>query len=306
MVDLEFYKNKLLEKYKEKIDEEMYERYEHSLNVSKMCVELIDRLHLDIDQDKARLAGLIHDYAKFVSKAEYENLILEEGLDTSLLDKPKKVWHALIGRYVVEKELDIHDEEILSAIEFHTTGKENMAPLEEVLFVSDFIEVGRKGIAFERARELAFVNIKRAICYILDNTIKSVLERGLPLDSLTTNAYRYYKKYKKLDGDNKLENVLECINRNLVKDVVIYDMRDRSPLYDYAIVATSSSNKQMQAALTYLREEFVINGSELADGWTLIDLGDIILHIFTEDDREKYSLDKLYATLPIVENKIIL
>lgn len=306
MINLEYYKNRLLEKYKEKNDEEMYERYEHSLNVSKMCVELIERLNLNIDKDKARLAGLIHDYAKFVTKDEYENLILEEGLDTSLLDKPKKIWHALIGRYVVEKELDIHDEDILSAIEFHTTGKDNMTPLEEVLFVSDYIEVGRVGITFERARELAFVNIKRAICYILDNTIKCVIDRGLPLDGLTTNAYRYYKKYKKLNGENKLENVLECINRNLVKDVIIYDMRDRSPLYDYAIVATSSSNKQMQAALSYLREEFEIKGSELADGWTLIDLGDILLHIFTADERLKYSLDKLYATIPTVENKIIL
>ena len=35
MIDLEFYKNKLLEKYKEKNDDEMYERYEHSLNVYK-------------------------------------------------------------------------------------------------------------------------------------------------------------------------------------------------------------------------------------------------------------------------------
>lgn len=306
MFDLEFYKNKLLEKYKEKNDEEMYERYEHSLNVSKMCVELIERLHLNIDIDKAKLTGLIHDYAKFVTRDEYENLILEKSLDTSLIDKPKKIWHAILGRYVVENELDIHDEEILSAIEFHTTGKENMTPLEEVLFVSDYIEVGRKGITFERARELAFVNIKRAICYILDETIKCVLDRGLPLDPLTTSAYRYYKKYKKLDGDNKLENVLECINRNLVKDVMIYDMRERSPLYDYAIVATSASNKQMQAALTYLREEFTIKGSEVAEGWTLIDLGDMILHIFTEEDRNKYSLDKLYATLPIVENKIII
>lgn len=305
MIDFEDYKKRLLDKYKEKNDDEMYERYEHSLNVSKMCRSLVESYKLDIDPDKAELTGLLHDYAKFYSDEEFEELVLEFGADTYLLQAPRKIWHATIGRYAVEKDFDIHDEEILSAIEYHTTGKENMTPLEEVLFISDFCEKGRVGQVFDQARDLAYVDMKRCIYYILADKIKHILDRGLPLDETTQIAYRYYKRFKNKNSENKLDNVLDCINRNLVKDVVIYDMKERSPLYDYVIVATATSERQMGACVSYLREDFEVKGAEVGEGWTLVDLGDIILHVFTEEDREKYGLDKLYANLPIVENTII-
>lgn len=306
MMNFEFYKEKLLLKYKEQNNEEMYERYEHSINVSKMCVELIERLHLNIDIEKAKIAGILHDYAKFCTKDEFEIVVLQYGLDTNMLNKSYKIWHALLGRYIVEKELDIHDEEILSAIQFHTTGKANMSSLEELLFVCDFIEIGRIGEQFSKARDIAFVNLKKAIFYILDYSFKYIVERGFVVDDLTRDALDYYRRYKNYHYGEKLDNVLECINKNLVKDVVIYDMRERSPLYDFAIVCTSASTRQMQAAYSYLRDDFAIKGAEFSDSWTLIDLGDILLHIFTDEERKKYGLDKLYAGVPIIENKVII
>lgn len=290
MMNFEFYKEKLLLKYKEQNDEEMYERYEHSINVSKMCVELIERLHLNIDIEKAKIAGILHDYAKFCTKDEFETVVLEYGLDTNVLNKSSKIWHALLGRYIVEKELNIHDEEILSAIQFHTTGKANMTLLEELLFVCDFIEIGRIGEQFAKARDIAFVDLKKAIFYILDSSFKYIVERGFVVDDLTRDALDYYRRYKNYHFGEKLDNVLECINKNLVKDVVIYDMSERSPLYDFAIVCTSTSTRQMQAAYSYLRDDFTIKGAEFSDGWTLIDLGDIILHIFTDEERKNTGL----------------
>lgn len=305
MINFEEYKEKLLNKYKEKNDEEMFERYEHSLNVSKFCGELVDNYKLNIDKNKAILTGLLHDYAKFYTKEEYEELILEFGVDTYVLSTPKKIWHALLGRYAVMKDFRIDDEEILGAIEYHTTGKENMTLMQEILFISDYCEEGRVGLTFDRARELAFVDMKKCIFYILDQKIKHILDRGLPLDPLTQQAYKFYKKYKNLNSENKLDNVLDCINRNLVKDVVIYNLSERHPMYDYVIISTAQSNRQMEACVSYLREDFKLFGAEIGDGWTLIDLGDIILHVFTEEDRTKYGLDKLYSSLPIVENTII-
>lgn len=306
MMNIEFFKEKLLLKYKEQNHEEMYERYEHSLNVSKMCIELIERLHLDIDVEKAQIAGILHDYAKFCTKEEYETIVLEYGLDTNILHKSHKIWHALLGRYIIEKELDVHDDDVLSAIQFHTTGKADMTPLEELLFVCDFIEVGRVGLQFEKARDIAFVDMKKAIFYILDSSYKYIVERGFEVDELTRDALDYYRRYNNYYFGNKLDNVLECINKNLVKDVVIYDMRNRSPLYDFAVVCTSASTRQMQAVYSYLRDDFTIKGREFSDGWTLIDLGDILLHIFTDEDRKKYGLDKLYAGIPTITNNVII
>ena len=305
MIDLEFYKSKLLEKYKEKNDDEMYERYEHSLNVCKFMEKLLDHYQFDIDKEKALLTAILHDYAKFYTMDEYEQLVLEYNLDSYVLNAPRKILHSLLGRYAVNKDLGIEDEEILSAIEYHTTGKDDMTLLQELLFISDFCEEGREGLVFDNARDVAFVDIKKCVFYILDFKIKFTLDRGLSLDSNTQVGYRYYKKFKNLNSDSKLDNVLECINRNLVKDVVIYDMTSRHPLYDYVIVSTTSSYRQMEACVSYLKDDFDIKGAEISEGWTLIDLGDIIVHVFTSDDREKYGLDKLYASLPIVENKII-
>ena len=305
MIDIEFYKNRLLDKYKEKNDDEMYERYEHSLNVCKYMEKLINHHKINIDKDKALLTAILHDYAKFYTMDEYEQLVLEYNLDSYVLSAPRKILHSLLGRYAVNKELNIDDEEILSAIEYHTTGKENMTLLQELLFISDFCEDGREGNIFENARNISLVDIKKCVFYILDYKIKYTLDRGLPLDPNTQVAFRFYKRFKNLNSDNKLDNVLECINRNLVKDVVIYDMTSRHPLYDYVIVSTTSSYRQMEACVSYLKDDFDLKGAEISEGWTLIDLGDIIVHVFTNDDREKYGLDKLYSSLPIVEKKII-
>lgn len=305
MIDLEYFKKKLLDKYKEKNDDEMYERYSHSLNVAKFCEKLVKVHNLEIDMDKVILAGLLHDYAKFYSEKEFEDLVLEFGVDTYVLSTHKKIWHAILGKYAVLKDFGINDEEILSAIECHTTGKADMTLLQEILFISDYCEEGREGIVFDRARDLAFIDMKKCIYYILDNKIKHILDRGFLLDATTQQAYRFYKKYKNLKSDNRLEAVLECINRNLVTDVNIFDLSANHPLYDYVIISTATSNRQMEACASYLREEFDIKGAEIADGWTLIDLGDIILHVFSKEDREKYGLDKLYSHLPIVQNNII-
>jgi len=305
MIDLEYYKSKLLDKYKEKNDDEMYERYEHSLNVYKFCMKLVDYHNLEIDKDKVALASLLHDYAKFYTMDEFEQLVIEFNVDSYLLSLHKKILHSILGRYAVQKDFGITDEEILSAIEYHTTGKPEMTDLQKLLFISDYCEEGREGTTFANARDLAYINLDKCVYYILDSKMKFVLERGYPVDENSQNAFRYYRKYKNLNSGNKLDNVLECINRNLVHNVVIYDLSQRHPLYDYVIISTSNSNRQMEACVSYLRDEFNIKGAEIGEGWTLIDLGDIIVHVFSNDDREKYGLDKLYSALPIVENKII-
>ena len=73
MIDLELYKNKLLEKYKEKNDDEMFERYEHSLNVCKYMEKLIDHHKINIDKEKALLTARI----RIVPIEAVEDFLLE-------------------------------------------------------------------------------------------------------------------------------------------------------------------------------------------------------------------------------------
>ena len=272
----------------------MMDRYYHSLSVADKALELIKDHNLKIDPNKAEIAGIIHDYAKFLTMDEYFELVKEFGLDTEILDSNFKVLHAVLGPYIIKKELGIDDEEILSAIKFHTTGKPNMKPLEEVIFLADFVEDRREGV--DLIRQVAKINIKKAVALALDFTLNKVLKLNTNLHPDTLKAYQFYKHY--LNDFDKIKQVLKTLDHNLIKDVVIYDMHKNTPLFDYFIIATSLSQRQMQAAANYLKTEHEIRGLEEGDAWTLIDLNDVIVHLFLEDEREKYALDKLLKDVP--------
>ncbi len=297
--EIKDYQTCLFEKFSSSQDEERFERYQHSIGVMKKAIELIDLYHLPVDKNKAMIAGILHDYAKLLTKSEFEDIVLRHALPLSVLDSSPKVWHALLGRWVVEDELDIHDEEILSAIEFHTTGKKQMTPLQEVIFLSDYIEDQRQGKMYEKVRNIAMKDYKKAIAIMLEDTITYVRSRNLPLHPYTLEAYEDYKKYKK-EVHGKLEEVLETIDRNLVENIMVYDVRNFSSLCDYVIVTTALSETQMFAAIHYLSEDFILRGIEKGHGWSLVDLGDIVVHLFLKEDRELYGLDRLYINIPKV------
>ncbi len=58
-------------------------------------------------------------------------------------EKTPELWHSIVGPIVGKKIFKIEDEEILSAMRWHTTGRENMSKLEKVIYIADMIEPGR-------------------------------------------------------------------------------------------------------------------------------------------------------------------
>ena len=105
--------------------------------------------------------------------------------------------HAFLGTEVARREYGVEDEEILSAIKYHTTGKPDMTLMEKIIFISDYIEEGRKKFdTLEESRRLAYEDIDKAMAFILKNTIEYVKERKRTLHPLSVQAYEYYKKYE--------------------------------------------------------------------------------------------------------------
>ena len=90
-------------------------RYEHSLSVAEYAKKLSKHWHLD--ENKAYLAGLLHDVTK--SFSEKENDIILKKYDKKHLNAPKKVKHSYTAKYFL-KELGFKNEEILDAIYNHT------------------------------------------------------------------------------------------------------------------------------------------------------------------------------------------
>lgn len=174
---------------------EWRERYEHSLAVAKVAVFLNEHLNLGLDSEKVYLTGILHDYAKFESFDNFKKISEKYDLDSKLLKESHKLYHAFFGPLFVKDELGIDDFEILNAIRYHTTGKENMSTLEELIFLADYIEENRIGEIYENVRKVAYTDLKKAVALELKQLVDYLSSQGKDIYIDTLNAYNYYKKY---------------------------------------------------------------------------------------------------------------
>jgi nicotinate-nucleotide adenylyltransferase len=118
----------IIEYLKENLTEE---KFSHSLGTAQCAKELAHKFNLD--EEKAYLAGLLHDCAKGGEcPAEVELTELER-------NAPKTV-HAPAGAHLAREKFNITDPEILSAIRWHTIGNDNMTDFEKIIFIADKIE----------------------------------------------------------------------------------------------------------------------------------------------------------------------
>ena len=164
------------------------ERYEHSLGTADCAKELAEKFGLD--KDKAYFAGLIHDCAKCMQKDETMAILKTLPLEDGELCNPK-THHAPVGAYVAKKEFGVNDEEILSAIRWHTLGKVDMTPFEKIIFLADKIEERTRPSEhyepIKNALKKGGINSALLVCY--ENTIKSLVDRKLRICLATINIY---------------------------------------------------------------------------------------------------------------------
>lgn len=170
------------------------ERYEHSLSVSFTAVALAMRYGYDIR--KAELAGLLHDCAKCFSKSELLHYIREHDLEMSEeMEKAPQVLHALVGAEYAREEYHESDPEILSAIRFHTLGQPAMTRLEEMIFVSDYIEARRdKAARLPELRKTAFLDLEEAVYQINHDTISYLETKHIYICKESCDTYSYYRE----------------------------------------------------------------------------------------------------------------
>lgn len=175
-----------LELVREKLTEH---RYIHTVGVMESAIELAGKF--GANQEKAEIAGIFHDYAKFRDKSEMEQIIINENMPKDLLMHSKELWHAPVGAYLVRQEVGIEDPEILSAIRFHTSGRPDMNKLEKVIFLADYIEPNRQFPGVEEVRELAKVDLDKAIIMALQNTIKFLVKQNQAIYPDTIDTYNW-------------------------------------------------------------------------------------------------------------------
>lgn len=166
-------------------------RFNHSIGVRDTAVKLAKIYGEDVD--KARIAGLIHDCAKYVGDEEMINCYKNHG---NKLDEVEKnmptILHGKVGSYVAKEIMGVYDNDILNAIAYHTTGRVNMSILEKIIYIADYIEPSRDFPTVDTLRNIAFnEDLDKAIIFSFNNTIKYIIDGNQLLHKDTIEARNY-------------------------------------------------------------------------------------------------------------------
>ena len=172
---------------KEKLVEK---RYIHSLNVADSARELAERY--GYDTEKAYFAGLVHDIMKNASEEEQLQIMEKGGIILSRTEKNNpKLWHAMAGEAYLRTEMGITDNDILSAVRYHTTGRAGMSLLDKIVYIADYISVERDYPDADVMRELSKKGLDEAALYALRYSFASLSEKE---KLIHTDSVEYYNE----------------------------------------------------------------------------------------------------------------
>lgn len=167
-------------------------RVKHVLGCRDTAVALAKRWGAD-ETDAAR-AGILHDITKAIDGPLQLTLCDAYG---KLLDDFSKRYprtlHALTGSMVAQRIFGENDA-VVSAIEFHTTGRANMTLLEKIIYVADYMEPNRDFPGVERLRELAFSDIDAALKLGLEMTLEHLNRQGAEVSPASAGALAWLNR----------------------------------------------------------------------------------------------------------------
>ena len=194
--------NKLFSKVTfSELDKEMQrilprKRYLHSVAVAHLAAAYA--VSVESDPERAMIAGILHDCAKAYSD---EQLVADcEKYSIPVTDVERRngfLLHGKLGAFYARTKYYITDEEILSAISYHTTGHPKMTELEAMVFLADYLEPFRTQPTeppLNEIRRIAFENIERAVYLALKNTLRYLTESGHETDMTTAETFEAYRE----------------------------------------------------------------------------------------------------------------
>ncbi len=160
-------------------------RFYHSKCVALLAVHLNSRHNLKLDFDKVFTAAVLHDAGKYV-KGNIDNC------PADALGTP--VEHQFVGEYVARHDFGITDEEVLSAIACHTTGKPNMSLLDKLIYSADVVSYERNYDGAVELRAKIFSDFEGGFRKILYENLLHVKNSGNLVYPLTEQAVRFYEE----------------------------------------------------------------------------------------------------------------
>lgn len=166
-------------------------RLVHSKNTALVALSLNRNFCPKIDEDKVLLAGLLHDVGKMYDKTELPKNIIN-AIPSDSIGTP--VQHQFVSAEIVKNDFHISDEDVLNAIRFHTTGRENMSRFEKLIYVSDLISYERNFQGVESLRKAVYNDFEKGFITCLTYSRNYVVETGREVYPLTDKAINFYKE----------------------------------------------------------------------------------------------------------------
>ena len=169
----------------------------HSLGCAQCAVELAKLYNQDTN--KAYIAGLVHDCAKNFDNDKLIDIVRNEvktGFSESEIKNPK-TYHAIAGAYLIQKEFEIDDKEIIQAVRFHTIGSLDMTLFDKIIFLADKIEPNGREASYSRKmwnimkKHKGVVGLDLALLKCYCETIKSLVDRNLYICPTSVDVYNF-------------------------------------------------------------------------------------------------------------------
>lgn len=167
--------NKLIQEIEYALKEVInHKRYRHTMGVVKASIYLAQKYGADVNN--ANIAALLHDYAKDYTREDLLHYIKKHGIVVdNIMMEAHELLHGKVAASIARNKFNITNEDIINAIENHTTGRENMSKLEKIIYLADFVEEGRNYPGVKELRKISDIDLDLALLQAFDNTIVYVL-----------------------------------------------------------------------------------------------------------------------------------
>lgn len=162
-------------------------RYLHTLSMTELACNIAKSNQLD--QEKAKVAGLLHDIAKEIPYDKAKKIMCQHY--PQFIDSPVQIWHQWISAFIAKTVYKIDDQEILQAISNHTTGSVNMSKLDMCIYCADQYDPFR-GYDSKKQIELCYKNIKLGFKQALIDFLEYANQKNQKIDPIFNEIYEKY------------------------------------------------------------------------------------------------------------------
>lgn len=111
-----------------------------------------------------------------------------------------------------------------------------------------------------------------------------------------------------LDAYQLAKTIVEALEEKKAEDILLLDLREVAPFTDYFVICSGTSDRMLRAlvdaVMKKVRQVYRFNRKlegMPSDGWIVADFGDVVLHLFSPDQRNYYRLEELWS-----EGKVLL